>query len=167
MKTLFSLLLIPLLSCSLFLPMLFASPAFAQSDKTVPPTPSPAVTGTETPTAPATPSTTPTARTGIPIGDTGLPSNLPRLGLSGSTDPVAVTESFLLKYIIRPIFFISGGVAIIVIMYSGFQIITARGEEEGIRHAKTTLTWAFAGLALVMLAYTIVSNLASIILKLS
>lgn len=105
--------------------------------------------------------------TGIPVDPTGLPSNLPLLNMGNTTDPVKLSEAFLLNYIIRPIFFISGGVAIIMIMYSAFQIITARGEEEGITGAKTTLIWSFVGLGLVVLAYTIVSNLASIILQLT
>lgn len=103
--------------------------------------------------------------TGIGVGNTGLPSNLPRLGLEGVTDPISAVETILLNYIITPIFVLAGGVAVIVIMYSAFQIITARGEEEGLSAAKTTLTWAFLGLGLVMLAYTIVSNLARIILE--
>jgi len=100
---------------------------------------------------------------GVPIDIKLLPTNVPQLSTNGATDPVRATESFMLRYIIRPIFFISGGVAVIVIMYAGFQIISARGEEEGITSAKTTLTWAFAGLALVVLAYTIVSNLGKIL----
>ena len=97
--------------------------------------------------------------------DAVLPGNLPKLDVAEETDPVKLVETVLLKYVINPIFLISAGVAIIVIMYSAFRIIVARGEEEGITAAKNALIWAAAGLALVVMAYTIVNNLARIIIE--
>lgn len=139
-----------------------ASPDAGASTTGTPPQPAATTTG-----APAQPAPAPRAPgvSGIGVSDTGLPSNLPRLGLQGVTNPVGAVERILLNYVITPIFILAGGVAVIVIMYSAFQIITARGEEEGLSAAKTTLIWAFLGLGLVMLAYTIVSNLARIILQ--
>lgn len=90
-------------------------------------------------------------------------SNIPTLGLEGEEDPLKVVDSVLLKYVINPIFFLAGGVAVLVIMYSAFRIIVARGEEEGITAAKNALIWATAGLALVLLAYTLVRNLVNIV----
>lgn len=94
-----------------------------------------------------------------------LPPNLPtfKKGFQGIKDPVKATESFFLNYIISPIFLLAAGVAVIMILYASFRIITARGEEEGITKAKTTLIWAAAGLALIMLAYTLVRNISTII----
>ncbi len=100
---------------------------------------------------------------GIPLSGIGLPSNLPKFGLEGIGDPQKVTESFMLRYVINPIFIISGALAILMIIYSAGRIITARGEEDGLTAAKTTLTWAAIGLGLIMLAFTIVSNLVRII----
>lgn len=94
-----------------------------------------------------------------------LPSNLPKLNLSEVKDPVSWVEKFFLRYIINPIFLLSGGVAVIMILYSSFRIITARGEEEGLTAAKTTLIWAGAGLGLIMLSYTIINNLIRIFLE--
>lgn len=98
------------------------------------------------------------------VGGT-LPSNLPDLDLAGTTEPVAFVESVLLKFVINPIFFIAGGVAILVVMYSAARIIFARGEEEGLTAAKNTLTWAALGLGLILLSYTIINNLAGLIGK--
>jgi hypothetical protein len=142
-----------------------ATIVMAQSE---PNKPAPTSNSNPVPVAPPPPSSQkkPSLSEGIPVGSEALPSNLPRLNMEGVKDPVQLTEGFMLKYIIRPVFFLSGGVAIIMILYSSFQIITARGEEDGLTSAKTTLTWAFVGLGLVVLAYTIVSNLASIILQL-
>lgn len=96
---------------------------------------------------------------------TVLPPNLPTFekAFSGVKDPVQATESFFLNYIISPIFLLAAGVAVIMILYASFRIITARGEEEGITKAKTTLIWAAAGLALIMLAYTLVRNISTIL----
>lgn len=96
---------------------------------------------------------------------TKLPGNLPTFELGDETSPVRAFESILLDYVIYPIFLLAGGVAVIVIMYSSLVLITGRGQEESLTSTKTTLIWAFVGLGLIILAYTIVSNLASIIIE--
>ena len=102
---------------------------------------------------------------GVGLDATGnrFPSNLPKFQLEEKTEPIQAIESVFLRYIINPIFLISGGVAVIMILYAAARIITTRGEEEGLTAAKTTLTWAAAGLAVIMMAYTIVRNLSSIL----
>ncbi|MDP2691061.1 MAG: pilin [bacterium] len=101
---------------------------------------------------------------GLPV--TGVNSeHLPTLGLEDEKDPVRAAESLLLNYVINPIFLVSAGVAVIVIFYASFRIIAARGEEEGLTAAKNTLIWAAAGLALIVLAYALVSNIAQIVLE--
>ncbi|GEM_PF-6821789 len=100
---------------------------------------------------------------GIPLSGIGLPANLPKFGLNNETDPQKFTESFMLRYVINPIFIISGALAILMIIYSAGRIITGRGEEDALTAAKTTLTWATIGLALIMLAFTLVNNIIRII----
>lgn len=106
---------------------------------------------------------------GVPLRETlrnsnvTLPTNLPTFNLGDETSAVKALEGILLNYVIRPIFLLAGGVAVVVIMYSAGLIITGRGQEDAITKAKTTLVWAFVGLGLVILAYTIVSNVARII----
>lgn len=138
------------------------SPAGKKEEKTVEPYTPPEEKGAQIKTE---------AGQGVSIEDlmkkTGsqLPSNLPKLDLSEVKDPVSWVEKFFLRYIINPIFLLSGGVAVIMILYSSFRIITARGEEEGLTAAKTTLIWAGAGLGLIMLSYTIINNLIRIFLE--
>lgn len=96
---------------------------------------------------------------------THLPSSLPTLGLENVNDPVSLLETVMLNYIITPLFFLAGGVAVIVILYASFRLITARGEEDAVTAAKNTLIWAVVGLGLIMVSYTIVRNLAQIILN--
>lgn len=98
-------------------------------------------------------------------GLTDLAPSLPTLGLEGVNDPIEAVDSVLLNFVINPIFFLAGGVAVIVIMYASFQLIKGQGEEEGVTNAKNTLIWAFAGLALVLLSYTLVTNLTTIVLE--
>lgn len=106
---------------------------------------------------------------GISLEDVGFKpgekSNIPTLGLEKAKDPIKVVDTVLLKFVVNPIFFLAGGVAVVVIFYSSFRIMTARGEEEGLTAAKNALIWAFVGLALIVLAYTLVRNLVSIVLQ--
>jgi len=100
------------------------------------------------------------------ISDFKRPGNLPTLGTETGKDPVVLIESVFLNYVINTIFLLAGGVSVIVIMYSAGRIIIARGEEEGLTAAKNTLIWAFLGLLLIILAYTLVRNLAAVIIQL-
>jgi len=131
---------------------------------------SPSPTGPPESPPPSSPG--PSPGSGIPLDQTlrdsniTLPDNLPTLNLEDQTDPVSAVESILLNYVINPIFIVSGGVAVIVIMYSSFSLITGRGEEEALAAAKKNLIWAFLGLGLVMVAYTLVRNIATIVLNL-
>jgi hypothetical protein len=106
--------------------------------------------------------------TGDSLKDLGFDStkapNLPTLGLENVNDPIKAIDSVLLNFVINPIFFLSGGVAVIVIMYAAFQLMKGQGEEEGLTNTKNTLIWAFAGLGLVLLSYAIVTNLVQIVL---
>jgi hypothetical protein len=51
---------------------------------------------------------------------------------------------------------ISGGVAVILIIYNGFQYITSRGDDGEIDQAKTNITWIIGGLVLLMVSYVVV-----------
>lgn len=170
----------------LLLMMSSAHSVFAQSTGSTPPNPnaggttaggatgvgSSAADTSRTETPPEAPKEEPFNRTGIGLKEAGFDinaidpdTNLPTFNIENSTDPLQVVDSVLLRYIINPIFFLAGGVAVLVIMYSSFRIVTSRGEEEGLTAAKNTLIWAAAGLALVLLAYTLVGNLVSIVLQ--
>lgn len=102
---------------------------------------------------------------GVTLEQSGnkLPANLPRFNLSQKTNPIESIEYFMLRYVVNPVFLLSGGIAVLMIIYSAGRIIGARGEEEGLTAAKTTLTWAAAGLALIMVAFTLVQNLIALL----
>lgn len=53
---------------------------------------------------------------------------------------------------------LAAGVAVIYIILAGFQYFTAFGNEEKANKAKQTLTWAIAGLVVIILAKVIVSE---------
>jgi len=119
----------------------------------------------------STPTETPTTRSGtdgftLEEAGTRITGNVPRLGIEGEGDPVKMVQKVLLNYVITPIFFVAGGVAVIIIIYSGFRIVIARGEEEGITVAKNSFLWALLGLGLIMVSYTLVRNLAELIIGL-
>lgn len=147
---------------ALFLSML--PPTLAQSDT---PVTVPQAANQQQNVSESTATSNSAPRDGVSLEETGavLPNNLPRFDIEGETDPIRAFETVLLNYVINPIFLLSGGVAVIVILYSSFLIITSRAQEDSLSSAKNTLLWAFVGLGLVMLAYTIVSNLARIILE--
>lgn len=117
--------------------------------------------------SPAVDSINALATNGVNLQESGFvpPGNLPTFNLENEQSPVSAFERILLNYIIRPIFLVSGGVAVIVILYSSFRMISSRAQEDAVTSAKTTLIWAFVGLGLIVLAYTIVSNLARILLE--
>ena len=50
-----------------------------------------------------------------------------------------------------------GVLALAYLVYGGFLYITSRGEEDQIRHAKTTLTYAIFGIVVIGLAYAVVT----------
>ena len=50
-----------------------------------------------------------------------------------------------------------GGLAVLMLIYSGFLWITARGEEGEVEKAKKILTYSIIGIAIVVFSYTIVT----------
>lgn len=58
--------------------------------------------------------------------------------------------------IIITIMQLAGGVAILVIIISGFKYIIARGEEGEIEQAKNNIFWAIGGLLLIMISYIVI-----------
>ena len=51
---------------------------------------------------------------------------------------------------------LSGALALIYIIWGGLQYMTAAGNEEQTKKAKTTITWAFIGLVLIIASYALV-----------
>ena len=54
-----------------------------------------------------------------------------------------------------------GGLAVLFILWGGLQYITSRGDPSNIKKAKETVTYAVVGVIVAILAYAIVSFVAS------
>ena len=64
---------------------------------------------------------------------------------------------------LKRLLLIIGTVSLLMLILNGFKYLTSRGEKEQLESAKKGLTWALAGLALALLAYTLVSAIAKLI----
>ncbi len=84
-----------------------------------------------------------------------------RLPGVGTDNPAALQQS-VLPTITNLVIQLTGGLALLFVIISGVQILTAYGNEEKIGAAKKTLTWALAGLAIAILSYAIVQIIVSI-----
>lgn len=74
------------------------------------------------------------------------------------TDFVNGIKSYLLGFV--------GALAVLIIIYSGFQYITSAGDAEKAKTAKKTLTYAVMGLIFIALAEVILTLLNSSIIDL-
>lgn len=94
-----------------------------------------------------------------PIVPTGTTKpNLPGVG----TDQGQALQQNVLPTITNIVVSITGGLALLFVIISGIQILTAYGNEEKIGEAKKTLTWALLGLLISILSYAIVQIIVSI-----
>ncbi|HEX5430006.1 MAG TPA: pilin [Patescibacteria group bacterium] len=67
------------------------------------------------------------------------------------------------EQMIQNILLVIGAVSLLMIIINGFRYMTARGNDEQVSTARRALTWAIAGLAISLFAYTIVSAVAKLI----
>ncbi len=94
-----------------------------------------------------------------PIVPTGTTKpNLPGVG----TDQGQALQQNVLPTITNIVVSITGGLALLFVIISGIQILTAYGNEEKIGEAKKTFTWALIGLLISILSYAIVQIIVSI-----
>ena len=82
----------------------------------------------------------------------GLNTTAQQAGLPTQAAP---TVSQIIGMIINAVLGLVGVIFLILIIYSGFQWMTAGGNEETIAHAKKRLTNATIGLVIVLTAYVI------------
>ena len=94
----------------------------------------------------------------IPGGTESAPLKLPGVG----SDTGQALQQNVIPSITNTVIGLTGGVALLFVIISGIQILTAYGNEEKVGTAKKTLTWALAGLVLAMLSYAIVQIIISI-----
>lgn len=63
------------------------------------------------------------------------------------------------------LFGFSGAVALIFLLWGGVQYITAGGSSEQAGKAKSTITWAFIGVVVILAAFAIVKYFSGIVIK--
>lgn len=60
-------------------------------------------------------------------------------------------------------FYIAGTIVFIYLLYGGFLFLTSAGDEEKISTARKTITWAVAGVAIVVATYALLRLLQGVI----
>lgn len=61
-----------------------------------------------------------------------------------------------IKSLINTLSIVVGGVAVIMLIYGGFKFVTSGGDSDGTKKARNTIIYAAVGLAIVLLAQSIV-----------
>lgn len=80
--------------------------------------------------------------------------------LPGEVDTIMGFLMLLINEIILPI----GSIMVVVmIIFTGFQFVVARGNEEKLSQAKTALTWTVVGAAVLLGSWVIAQTIASTI----
>jgi len=79
--------------------------------------------------------------------------------LTIQTDSPAV----LIGYVIQAVLGIVGGVALVMMVYGGFQWLTAAGNEEKVKGGTQTMLWSAIGLILVFSSYIIAKTVLGVI----
>ncbi len=64
----------------------------------------------------------------------------------------------LIGYIIKALLGIIGGVALVMMVYGGFQWLTAAGNEDKIKSGTQTMLWSAIGLVIVFSSYILVET---------
>jgi len=64
----------------------------------------------------------------------------------------------IIGYVIQALLGVIGGVALVMMVYGGFQWLTAAGNEEKIKSGTQTMIWSAIGLILVFSSYLLVFN---------
>lgn len=86
----------------------------------------------------------------------GNPSNLP-----GQFENSTTTASGLIGKILGIVLGIVGLIAVLFLVWGGFQYITSAGDEEKVEKAKGTMINALIGVVVVLLAYALVRIVAN------
>lgn len=107
----------------------------------------------------------------IQIPDTLRPDNLPDWDVAAATDPdhpeTAATQTVILFVgnMVSQVLLFMATIAIVFVIFSGANYIFAFGKDERIERGKRGLFWSLAGLVIVLLSYSIVQGVISIILQ--
>ncbi len=107
----------------------------------------------------------------IQIPDTLRPTNLPDWDTAAATDTdhpeTAATQTIILFVgnMVSQVLLFMATIAIVFVILSGANYIFAFGKDERIERGKRGLFWSLAGLLIVLLSYSIVQGVISLILQ--
>lgn len=107
----------------------------------------------------------------IQIPDTLRPDNLPDWDTAAATDAAhpetAATQTVILFVgnMVSQILLFMATIAIFFVILAGANYIFAFGKDERIERGKRGLFWSLAGLIIVLISYSIVQGVISIILQ--
>lgn len=85
-----------------------------------------------------------------------LLSKLPD-GIDTSSIPEIANDGSTVQSVTYIFFGIMGGIALIVIILAGISFILSQGKPEAVNKARNTIIYAAIGLAVIVLAFTIVT----------
>lgn len=107
----------------------------------------------------------------IQVPDTFRPDNLPDWDTAAATDPAhpetAATQTVILFVgnMVSQILLFMATIAIFFVILAGANYIFAFGKDERIERGKRGLFWSLAGLIIILVSYSIVQGVISIILQ--
>lgn len=82
----------------------------------------------------------------------------------GTNQPACVNDyQVLLDSITTAVWIIFGLVALVAFVYAGIMFLTAQGEPEKLKSAKSAVVWGIVGIVVGIVAYSIVAIIASAI----
>lgn len=91
------------------------------------------------------------------------PDNLPSAPTTRSTAETRINE--ILQFAIDLVLYASGSVAVLFLVIGGVRYITSFGNQERMDAAKKTVLYAVIGLAAVILAFALVTNVIEVIFR--
>jgi len=98
------------------------------------------------------------------INDAYRPINSPFALEYDKTQPY-FTTIVILQIITGGLLYFATPVAIIMIAFAGFQIVTGGADSDKLEEGKKSITWSLIGLAAIILSYSIIRFVISLIIK--
>ncbi len=92
------------------------------------------------------------------------PDNMPA-GTALQDAPAETKINTILDFAVDLILYISGGVAVLMLVIGGIRYITSLGNQERMDESKKTIQYALTGLIAIILAYAAVTNIISLIFR--
>ncbi len=101
------------------------------------------------------------AQSEINQGMMSIKSPFPSFGIAGST--TLTGSAGLITNIIRMLLLIAGAIAVLFVIFGGFQYLTSAGNAEQAEKGKTTLVNAIIGIVIIILSYVIINVVVNLV----